>query len=170
MPTNFYIYFLTALIPLLVGAVYYNDKVFGTAWMNANKFKKEDLEGGNMALIFGLTYLFGLMLSLMLTFICIHQANIYGMMMPDIAEAGSQAQTDFNNLMGVYGNRFRTFSHGVAHAILATVLLVLPLIAINALFERRGWKYIMIHTGYWLIVFVLICGVLCQTLQWAPLS
>lgn len=170
MPTNFYIYFLTALIPLLVGAVYYSDKVFGNAWMNANKFKKEDLEGGNMALIFGLTYLFGLMLSFILTNFAIHQANVFGMMMPEIVETGSQAQTDFNNLMAAYGNRFRSFGHGAVHGIFATVFFALPLIAINALFERRGWKYIMIHAGYWLIVLILICGVLCQTIQWAPLQ
>ncbi|MEM1124806.1 MAG: DUF1761 domain-containing protein, partial [Bacteroidota bacterium] len=33
----------------------------------------------------------------------------------------------------------------------------------NALFERRGWKYIWIHTGYWFITLALIGGLLCAT-------
>lgn len=33
---------------------------------------------------------------------------------------------------------------------------------INALFERRGFKYIAIHTGYWLITLAIIGGLMCQ--------
>jgi hypothetical protein len=41
---------------------------------------------------------------------------------------------------------------------------VLPLIGINSLFERKSFKYIFIHTGYWIISLALMGGVLCQFL------
>jgi len=164
MPTNFWIFFLTALIPLVVGAIWYNPKVMGNSWMKANGFSEKDLEGGNMLAIFGLSYLFGIFISLGLSGIVIHQPSVYQVMMPDVMEAGSAAEKQFNDLMASFGNRFRDWKHGAIHGIIYTIMLVLPLIAINALFERRGWKYILIHFGYWLITLTIIGAVLCQTL------
>ncbi len=48
---------LSALIPLVIGAMWYNPKVFGTAWMNASGITPEMGKGANMPLVFGLTYL-----------------------------------------------------------------------------------------------------------------
>ena len=117
MPTNFYIFFLTALIPLVVGAIYYNPRVFGAAWMNINGFTEASLQakGGNMAVIFGLTYLMGLMASFFIPIVTIHQGGVYGLMAPDIMESGSAAQLQFNELMAQYGNRYRDFGHGAIH-------------------------------------------------------
>lgn len=164
MPTNFWMFFITALIPLFVGAIWYSPKVMGTSWMRVNGFKEEDLQGGNMAVIFGLSYVFGIFISLGLSGIVIHQVSVLQVMMPDVVEAGSAAEQQFNDFMTTYGDNFRDWKHGAIHGIILTILLVLPLLAINALFERRGWKYIMIHFGYWLITLTIIGAVLCQTL------
>ena len=169
-PTNFYMYFVAALIPMLVGAVYYHPKVFGNAWMKTNGFTEEQLKKGNMALIFGVSYVLSLLLAMALSGMVIHQGAILQTMMPDVMTSGSKAHQQFNDLMSTYGHNFRTFKHGALHGFLGSVFLVLPLIGINALFERRGWKYIFIHWGYWAICFVLMGGLLCQVLQYPPLS
>jgi len=166
MPTNFWMFFITALIPLIIGSIWYNPKVMGTSWMKANGFKEEDLAGANMFAIFGLSYLFGIFISLGLSGVVIHQTNVFQVMMPDIAEAGNAAQQQFNDLMAVYGDRFRDWKHGALHGAIFSILFALPLIAINAMFERRGGKYIFIHFGYWLITLTLIGAVLCQTLEY----
>lgn len=170
MPSNFYMLFVAALIPLLVGAIYYNPKVVGSAWMKTNNFTEESMKGGNMALIFGLTFLFSFFMAFMLMGMVIHQGGLFQIMLPEIGESGSDAQKLFNDVMGTYGNRFRSWGHGALHGAMVALLFVFPIIAINALFEKRGWKYIMIHTGYWLISLVLMGALLCQTLVWAPLS
>lgn len=168
MPTNFYMWFVAALIPMAVGAVYYNEKVFGSAWMKANGFKSEDLEGANMAVIFGVSYLFSVLVAFFMTNVVIHQIGVFQMMVPGVTEAGSDIQKHYNELMVQYGDNFRTFGHGAFHGILTTIVFVLPLIGINALFERRGWKYIFIHVGYWAICLALMGGLLCATLEFAP--
>ncbi|MDA9773619.1 DUF1761 domain-containing protein [Saprospiraceae bacterium] len=170
MPTNFYMLFVSALIPLIIGAIYYNPKVVGSAWMKTNGFTDKDLEGANMPLIFGLTFVFGIFISLMFSFIVIHQTATFSMLMPNIMESGSAEMIAFNDLMTQYGGNFRTFGHGAGHGVMFTVLFVLPLIAINALFERRGWKYIFIHTGFWLINLALMGGLLCATLVYPVLQ
>ncbi|MEM1124805.1 MAG: DUF1761 domain-containing protein [Bacteroidota bacterium] len=84
--------------------------------------------------------------------------------------SGSAAQQQFNELMAQYGDHHRSFGHGALHGGIIALFAALPLIGINALFERRGWKYIWIHTGYWFITLALIGGLLCATLDYAPLA
>ncbi len=91
------------------------------------------------------------------------------MMFPEILEAGSAAQTEYNELMTRYGDAQRGFKHGMVHGSIISFFFVLPLITINSLFERRGWKYIFIHFGYWLICLLLMGGLLCQVLEFSPL-
>ena len=170
MPTNAYMFLVAGLIPMLVGFVYYNPKVVGGMWMKTNGFSEKDLEGGNMALIFGLSYLFSVLIAFILSGMVIHQVGAFSMMAPEVFESGSAAQKQFNELMVQYGNTGRSFGHGALHGGIVTVFFVLPLIAINSLFERRGWKYILIHVGYWLICLMLMGGLICSTLKYAPLS
>lgn len=166
MPTNSWLLLLTALIPLLVGAIYYSPKVCGTKWMKVNGFTEESLAGANMMLIFALSYFLGIILSFGLSGIVIHQVNVYQMMIPEVLEAGSQAESQFNELMATYGSHHRNYGHGAVHGLIATLFIVLPLLAINALFERRGAAYIFIHLGYWAICLILIGAVLSQHLQY----
>ncbi len=169
MPSNWYLFFLTALIPLVVGFFWYGNMGFGKKWMNVNGFTEESLQGANMGVIFGLSYLFGVFISLALSGIVIHQTSVFQVMMPDVAEAGSAAQGQFNDLMATYGGNFRDFGHGALHGGFLALLLAFPMIAINAMFERRGWTYIWIHTGYWFVCFVIIGAILCRFLTYAPL-
>lgn len=164
MPTNFYMLFISALIPMVVGAAYYHPKVLGSTWMKVNNFTEESLKGANMAMIFGLAYFFSLMLSMFLPSIFIHQRNIFSLLVPEVLEAGSAFNQQYKEMMALYGDIHRTVSHGMVHGVFTSVFFVLPIIAINALFERRGWKYIMIHWGYWAICLMLMGGLLCKTL------
>jgi hypothetical protein len=93
--------------------------------------------------------------------IVIHQMGLFGMMAND---KSPEAIAIFNDMMAKYGKEFRTFKHGAFHGTISAILIALPLIAINALFEKRGFKYILIHVGYWLVTFILIGGVICQFL------
>lgn len=170
MPDNFYMYFVAALIPLVVGFLYYSPMVAGNAWMKTNKFTKESMEGSNMAVILGIAYLFSCFIAFMMSNFVIHQGGVMGMMYPEVLESGSETQKHFNELMEMYGTNSRTFTHGLIHGIIVTIFFVAPIIGTNALFERRGWKYILIHVGYWLISLALVGGLLCATLNYGVLS
>lgn len=166
MPDNFYMYFVAALIPMLVGSVYYHPKVAGNAWMKSNGFTMESLAGANMAVLLGITYVLSVLLAMALQGIVIHQTGVASMMMPELTEAGSPVQQEFNDIMAKYGDRYRTFPHGMLHGFAASLTFALPVIGINAAFERRGWKYTLIHFAYWAISLMLMGGLLCATLEW----
>ena len=154
---------MAALIPLLVGMIWYNPKVFGTAWMNANGFNEAKMkEGFNMPLVFGLTFILGFFIAFGLTPVVIHQFGFMGMLQHKLAINDVVGLKFFTDGFTAYGNEFRTFKHGTLHGTISGVCLALPIVAINALFERRGFKYIAIHAGYWILCFCLIGGFVCQ--------
>lgn len=155
---------LTALIPLIVGAVYYHPKVVGTAWMRSNNFTAEDLEGANMALIFSLSFVMSILLAYLLQYFVIHQTGVLSLLVGQegFDNPDSPVRGFFNDFMATYGAEHRTFGHGAFHGAIAAIFFIMPVITINSLFERRSWRYVMIHTGYWLITLVLMGGVLGQ--------
>lgn len=169
MPTNFYMYFLVALIPMIIGSIWYNPKVMGTAWMRSNGFKEEDLQGANMAMIFGCSYLFSVMLAFFMTSMVIHQPGVASSAMSDSGIWTPESAADVNAFLKKYGTNFRSFGHGAFHGLLIAIFVALPFISIHSLFERRSWKYIFIHVGYWAICLMLMGGVLCSTLEFVPL-
>ena len=164
MQLNWYIIFITALIPLIIGFVWYNPKVFGNAWMKSINVTEEDLKGSNMALIFGLCYFFGLLLSVMLMPLVIHQMHMSSVFADDITlkDPNSASSLYLKNFMDTYGTKFRTFKHGVFHGVLDTLFFALPILGTVALFERRGFKYIAIHVGFWAVTIGLMGGIICQ--------
>jgi len=115
MPSNWYLFFATALIPLAIGFFWYGAMGFGKKWMRINGFTEESLAGANMGVMMGLSYVFGIVLSLALSGVVIHQTGVLQVMMPDVGESGSAAQAQFNDLMTTYGNNFRDFGHGALH-------------------------------------------------------
>jgi hypothetical protein len=160
---NFMVIALAALVPLIVGFVWYNPKVLGTAWMQAADMTEDKMKGANMLVIFGLTYVLSFMFAMMSYYLVVHQAHVFSTLVdePGFNEEGSAINLYFKDFMEKYGQNFRTFKHGAFHGILAGIFIALPILAINALFERKGFKYIAINAGYWLVCLILIGGIVC---------
>jgi hypothetical protein len=151
------------LVPLLVGMIWYNPKVFGNAWMASTGMTEEKSKGANMPLIFGLTALFGVMFASTMVFMVIHQAHINSILQKELMDASTKDATTtvVNDFMSKYGTNFRTFKHGAFHGVISAIFFVLPIVAITSMFERRGFKFIAITTGYWMVVMALIGGIIC---------
>nr|WP_294922495.1 DUF1761 domain-containing protein [uncultured Flavobacterium sp.] len=159
MEINFIALLIAALVTLVVGFIWYNPKVFGTIWMRENNLTPEQLKSGNMLKIFGLTYLFSLMISLTLMSLTIHQSGAVGMIGgPPLIDS---AKPSFTAFMTDYGMAYRTFKHGALHGCMAGLFFAFPMIGINALFERKSWKYILIHAGFWTVCLTFMGGIIC---------
>ena len=162
MEPKFWMVLITAIIPLLVGFIYYNPKVAGNAWMGVSGMTEEKAKTGNMLMIFGFTYLLGVLLSFMLSGMVIHQMGIFSTFMgSDFETSGSENQQLYATVMEKFGSVHRGWKHGILHGIMSALFFAWPVIAINAMFERRGWKYTAIHLGYWIITLALMGGILC---------
>lgn len=162
MQINFYLTMaISTLVPLVVGFIWYHPKVFGNAWKQTLGISEEKLkEGFNPLLVFGLTIVLGFFISFTLSGMVIHQMGFFQMLQNHFTEPTTQQL--FGEVMQTYGNEFRTFKHGALHGGIAAVTLALPLICINALYERKNAQYIAINVGYWLVSFILMGGIICQ--------
>ncbi len=162
METNWIAILVSALIPLIVGGIWYNPKVMGKVWMESSGMTEEMIKTGNMARIFGLTLLFSILLAVFMNVWVVHQIHINSILMnePGFGDPNSEIGLYISDFMAKYGQNFRTFSHGAVHGILAALMFAFPLLAINAQFERRSWKYILVHLGYWLITLILMGGLI----------
>ncbi|MFC4817759.1 MULTISPECIES: DUF1761 domain-containing protein [unclassified Flavobacterium] len=157
MPFNIYAVLVSSLVTLLVGFLWYNPKVFGTAWMKETGMTEEKAQQGNMAKIFGLTIFYSLLIAFIMPALTVHQMGALGMIGGD----PSIAKPSYAAFLADYGDKFRTFKHGALHGFMSGLFLALPITAINALFEQKSWKYILINAGFWIVSLTIIGAIVC---------
>lgn len=161
MVLNFPILLLAALVPMIVGFIWYNPKVFGNTWMEVSGMTDEKIKGGNMALIFGLSFVLAFLLAFEMNFMVIHQ-NHLGSIFADQQDALKAVTEHLDTNHGGWTENFRTFKHGALHGLIAGLFFALPVLGTNAMFERKGFKYILVNGGYWIVTTTLMGGVICQ--------
>lgn len=159
MEINFLALIVAALSTLVIGFIWYNPKVFGKLWMKESGLTEEKMKGANMPVIFIMSIFFAFLIAMFLQFVTIHQWGAFGMI-------GGGGATDikpsYAAFMADYGTAFRSFRHGALHGFLAALFFALPMIATNALFERKSWQYTFINAGYWAVCFTIMGGIICS--------
>jgi hypothetical protein len=128
--TNWLAVFVTALTSMIVGFIWYNPKVFGTAWMKATGLTMDDSKKSNMGLIFSLSYVCSVV-------VC--------------AYLSTWVHTD---------DHLSPFMHGAFHGMMLSVFIAVPFVIQNALYETRGWKYALINASYTIVTTSIEGGIL----------
>lgn len=92
----------------------------------------------------------------------IHKPHIYSAVMsePSMKDPNSELNLWLQNFMSQYGQNFRTFKHGAFHGLIGSFLIALTIITINALLERKSFKYILINWTYWTVCIVIMGGII----------
>jgi hypothetical protein len=138
MEINWIAVAVTALVPMIIGFVYYHPQVLGGPWMRANGFTLESIGNGPKPVL----YLAALVLSFLLSmFVCV---NVTG--------PGQDVAPD--------GHSYVTFGHGAVHGVMISILLVLPILGTMSVFEKRGWSWVFVNLGYWMVTLVVMAGIL----------
>ncbi len=150
---NIYALLVAAVVTLPIGYIWYGI-LFEKIWMKETGLTYEKLKGSNIFLMYGLSLFFAFLIAFILQFNVIHQW-------------GAIALTDklgklpsYTAFMADYSNEFRTFGHGALHGFMMGLFFIFPLIATNALYERKSWKYIFINSGYWTVCMIVMGGII----------
>jgi len=159
MEMNVYAILVAAIVPMVLGFIWYNPILFGNVWMREAGITEEKMKSGNMAVIFGISLIFSILLSAMLQGLVIHQMGATQLIGGDPSAEG--VLPSYQAFMADYGGNFRTFKHGALHGLLAGIFIVLPIMGTNGLFERKSWKHIFINVGYWTLVLTIMGAILC---------
>lgn len=125
---NFLAIIVATLSTFLVGWLWYGP-LFGNAWMDAVGMTEEQLQKGNMAKIFGLAFIFELIMAFNLA-----------MFLTGTPEAAKQM----------------TAGTGAFYGFLTGFGWIFFALAVNSLYEQRSWKYIIINGGYWSVTFTIM--------------
>lgn len=157
LPINFFAILTAALVPLITGFIWYHPKVFGTVWMRVAGVNKDKMKSSNMGLIFIFSIFLAFLIGMVLQFLTIHQFGALGMIGGD----ENLAKPSYTAFMKEYRLAYRSFGHGALHAFMTGLFFVFPLFGINAMFERKSWKYVFLNAGYWTITITIMGGIIC---------
>ena len=161
------VHVLAALIPMIMGMIWYNPKVFGTVWMKESGLTTEEIRSGKMGLIYGLSLVLAFVLTMLYPFAVNHSQQFMAFFRSTV-EHGMGIGVDSELGKGIieaisgYHERFQTFGHGAFHGVFASIVLLLPVMGSNCLFERRSFKYFLVNWGYWTVTIALMMGVIGQ--------
>ncbi|NOT37745.1 MAG: DUF1761 domain-containing protein [Saprospiraceae bacterium] len=166
MNINFISLILAALVPTIIGFIWYHDKVFLKPWMKETGMTHEKMKSGNMLKIFGGSLLCSLLLAWVMNLIAYHDSFVMGSLF--YATNGTM-NPDPNSLAGqwykTYQDNFalsnHTFKHGAFHGMMiGGILIALPILITESLYEQRSWKYVLIKGGYWILCLALMGGII----------
>ncbi|WP_317166930.1 DUF1761 domain-containing protein [Winogradskyella ursingii] len=138
MHINWLALIVASIVPLVTGFVWYNPKTFGNAWMRETGMTEEKAKQMNMLKTYGLT----VVLSFFVSFFLFVWTTTGG---APTEPHGTEA--------------YMTFKHGAFHGALLALIIGLPVLGINALFEQKSFKYIAINVGYWILTMAIMGGI-----------
>ena len=155
MEFNFLAILVAALVPTVMGFIWYHPKVLGTVWMKESGMTEEKMKAGNMAVIFGVSFILAILLSFFWQMVTIHEMGALGMV------EGEVTSESYKAFMDEFGGKYRSFKHGFLHGFMGGLFIVFPIIATNGLFECKSWKHIFVNSFYWIFTLAFMGAILC---------
>ena len=140
---NYISFIISAILPMVMGFIYYHPAVMGGAWMKANGFTLEGMTPPKPIL-----YLLALGVSVLLT----------GFFWAWVTGVGGQDQMQVVDPKD--GHSYVTFQHGVVHGIIFGITVILPIFVTMKIFEQRSWSWAFVNWGYWALTAIAMCGIL----------
>lgn len=168
MEMNYLSILIAALVPMLMGFIWYHEKVFGKPWMNELGFNEETMANANMLKIFGIAFLSSLLQALGLTAVATHDAFIHGALYYITNKTGiPEPLSEPAKWLEYYNANLKdsnhTFKHGMAHGLLISGLFaVVPVLITDGLFERRSFKFLAIKIGFWMVCLGIMGGIIAS--------
>jgi len=137
---NFLAIAVAALIPMILGALYYGP-LFGKQWASSTGKTMKELEPDNMALTYGLALLVAFILAFAI------KTNI------------ELTHKDVNDAGELFFGSFHSFKHGALHGAMIAALTVVPVLISFSLFHKMSGKNILLNVIFWILAMSLMGGV-----------
>lgn len=138
MHINWAAFAVAVVAQMVIGFLWFHPSVMGKMWAKANNIELKDMNPENAGMSYGITILLTIVFTFWLA------GNVTG--------PGQQVAAD--------GHSFVTFQHGLAHALALSIMVMLPVFSGPAIFEKRGWKWAVVHVGYWFARMAVAAGIL----------
>ena len=124
---------------MVIGYAWFHPSLMGTMWAKANGKSIDELKPKNPGMVYGFTALYTVFFTFFL------MTNVTLGAEQDVAPDG---------------HSFHTFQHGIAHAVMLTLLVILPVIGTPALHTGRTKNWMVVQMGYWFVRVAVAAGIL----------
>lgn len=138
---NFLSILVAALVPNILGAIYYGP-LFGKKWLASMGKTEEEMKHKNEILIY--------IGSFVLAFIVAFFLNFFIAM-------GHKELNDAGEL--VFAS-FETFKHGAFHGMMMCLGIVVPVLVSLGLFHKAKASNILLNVAFWVVCFSIMGGIL----------
>jgi len=165
MPSfNWFMIPVAAWVPLIIGFIYYHPKVFGSLLSRLTGEPIDQVTGNRTIGRLILIYVFSLLWAYLLTFATIHQSAIFQLffMDPSLADANSEYNQFIAEFMSKYGERHRSFGHGLVHGSENGFVWGIGLLGVTTILQGKPLKPMWIHLGFIVLCCSLMAGLLCE--------
>ena len=125
MHTNWLAYAVAVVAQMAIGYIWFHPSVMGKKWAEANGRSIEDMKPKNPGLVYGLTMVYTLLNTLFL------MVNVTG--------------------FGQEAVQFHTVKHGLFHALIFSILVILPVLGTPSLHEGKPKGWMIVQLGYWFV-------------------
>ncbi len=149
-----------ALSSLIIRLIWYNPKVFGTIWMKETGIVMNENRKPNMGKILLVNFIYAFLIAICIPSIVIHQSGATAMIGGPLLL--KEALPSFTAFMNDYGTSFRTLKHGALHGFMMGLFFVLSIVGVNALYEGKSFKYVLVTAGYWGVSLGIMGAIICQ--------
>jgi len=158
MTIHYLIILASALIPFFVSAVWFNTHVFGgEKWIEASEMPTHKAASpvgvGKILLSLPLN----LLLAIGMFQLSVHETGVMSMLGGDPALMLDGTAAAF---LAEYGGRFHTWTHGLAHGLVATICFALPVLGYVVIFGKKTARYFWTCFGFWWVNLTLMSIVL----------
>lgn len=160
MIPNPLILLVAALIPMVIGIIWYGKGLFGGAtWA---RIANLPAEAANMKPKPGkmlLSILFNFFIAFALFGMCVHQSGVFSVVggNAELLKTGVGAE-----FMAAYGHNHLSIGHGIFHGVLASITFAMPMIGYATIFEQKGAKYFFVNWGFWAVCLAIMGAIICQ--------
>jgi len=138
MDVNWAAFAVAVVAQMIFGYIWFHPGVMGKKYAKALGVDIQTMKPKNPGVTYGLTFLLTIFFTLFL--------------MTNVTGPGQQVAPD--------GHSYVTIQHGLVHAVIFTLMVLVPVFAAPAMFEKRGWAWYMVHIGYWALRAVIAFSIL----------
>lgn len=155
---------VAALVPVLLGVLWFHPALGGRLWHSEGTTNKEPLvHTFSMVQLFTF-YLLSCLVAFALMSFVNHQLSILQLFSaePDFSNLESPSRVAFEQIVALVGDKHLSFGHGAFHGLLGSIVLVIPILAHSSMRERRGFRIVLLYWLYWAVSMTLMGGILGQ--------
>ena len=160
MTMNMGVLAICAILALIIQKIWYHPKVFGKKWQKAAGVSEDETTQSSKLLKTVSSLILYFFLSFGVFYVTCHQSHVLALTDPDMEALKHGTAAAF---LAEYGSNFLSFKHGITHGIFSCFFaFAFPFIGFVAISEKKGWDYVLINSGYWILTLILMSCIISE--------